>query len=60
MTFASFVEQYEADMKIRLKKNTGSTKAHIIRTKPVSYYTFEMLYWCGIREGEMLAKCSIR
>lgn len=23
--------------------------------KPVSYYTFEMLYWCGIREGELLA-----
>ena len=23
--------------------------------KPVSYYAFEMLYWCGIREGELLA-----
>ena len=23
--------------------------------KPVSFYAFEMLYWCGIREGEMLA-----
>ena len=23
--------------------------------KTVSYYAFEMLYWCGIREGEMLA-----
>ncbi len=23
--------------------------------KPVSYYAFEVLYWCGIREGEMLA-----
>ena len=22
---------------------------------PVSYYAFEMLYWCGIREGELLA-----
>ena len=23
--------------------------------KSISYYSFEMLYWCGIREGEMLA-----
>ena len=23
--------------------------------KPVSFYAFEMLYWCGIREGELLA-----
>ena len=26
--------------------------------KPVSFYAFEMLYWCGIREGEMLALTS--
>ncbi|MBP3854433.1 MAG: site-specific integrase [Ruminiclostridium sp.] len=24
-------------------------------TKPVSYYAFEMLYWCGLRVGELLA-----
>ena len=23
--------------------------------KPQSYYAFEVLYWCGIREGELLA-----
>ena len=23
--------------------------------KPVSYYAFQMLYWCGIRRGELLA-----
>ena len=23
--------------------------------KPVSFYAFEMLYWCGIRSGELLA-----
>lgn len=23
--------------------------------KPISFYAFEMLYWCGIREGELLA-----
>ena len=26
--------------------------------KPVSYYAFEVLYWCGIREGELLALTS--
>ncbi len=25
--------------------------------KPMGYYAFEMLYWCGIREGELLALC---
>ena len=24
-----------------------------IMDKPVSFYAFEMLYWCGIREGEL-------
>lgn len=26
-----------------------------IMDKPLSYYAFEILYWCGIREGELLA-----
>ncbi len=26
-----------------------------VMDKPISYYAFEMLYWCGIREGELLA-----
>lgn len=26
-----------------------------IRDKPQSFYAFEILYWCGIREGELLA-----
>lgn len=29
--------------------------ADVMMDKPVSYYAFEMLYWCGIRMGEMLA-----
>ena len=29
--------------------------AEAILDKPMSYYAFEMLYWCGIREGELLA-----
>ncbi len=26
-----------------------------IMDKPLSFYAFELLYWCGIREGELLA-----
>lgn len=26
-----------------------------VMDKPISFYAFEMLYWCGIREGELLA-----
>ena len=33
MPFASFVGQYTADMKTRLKENTWATKEHIIRSK---------------------------
>lgn len=29
--------------------------AEAIMDKPISFYAFEMLYWCGIREGELLA-----
>lgn len=29
--------------------------AEIMMDKPLSFYAFEMLYWCGIREGELLA-----
>ena len=29
--------------------------ADAIKDKPLSFYAFEMLYWCGIREGELLA-----
>lgn len=29
--------------------------AEVMMDKPVSYYAFEVLYWCGIREGELLA-----
>ena len=26
-----------------------------VADKPISYYAFEILYWTGIREGELLA-----
>ena len=29
--------------------------ADAMMAKPMSFYAFEMLYWCGIREGELLA-----
>lgn len=29
--------------------------AEAIMDRPISYYAFEILYWCGIREGELLA-----
>ena len=29
--------------------------ADVMMDKPQSFYAFEMLYWCGIREGELLA-----
>ena len=29
--------------------------SYAIMNKPVSFYAFELLYWCGIREGELLA-----
>ena len=38
MTFASFVEQYTADIKTKLKLNTWLNKDHIIRTKILPYF----------------------
>lgn len=29
--------------------------ADAMMDKPLSFYAFEMLYWCGVREGELLA-----
>jgi len=29
--------------------------SEVMMDKPLSYYAFEMLYWCGIRLGELLA-----
>lgn len=29
-----------------------------VKDKPVSYYAFQILYWCGIRLGELFALCS--
>jgi integrase len=52
MTFASFVEHYEADMKTRLKENTWSTKEHIIKTKLLPY--FGKLKMCSITPQQII------
>lgn len=33
--------------------------ADVMMDKPVSYYAFEMLYWCGIRMGDADGKISL-
>ena len=38
MTFRDFVEEYEIDMKPKLKLNTWMTKEHIIRSKLLPYF----------------------
>lgn len=30
----------------------------VVKDKPVSYYAFQILYWCGLRLGELLALCA--
>jgi integrase len=52
MTFNSFAEQYEADMKTRLKENTWSTKEHVIRTKLTPY--FGKLKMCNITAQQII------
>ena len=34
--------------------------ADVMLDKPVSYYAFEMLYWCGIREGDAYGKIRLK
>jgi len=52
MTFSSFVEQYTADMKTRIKENTWATKDHIIRTKLLPY--FGKLKMCNITAQQII------
>lgn len=33
--------------------------AEVMMDKPLSFYAFEMLYWCGIREGDADGKISL-
>lgn len=40
-------------MQITLTKE--QVREAFMMDKPVSYYAFEILYWCGLRMGELLA-----
>ncbi len=53
MTFASFVECYTEDMKVRIKENTWQTKEHIIKTKLLPY--FGKLKMCNITAQQIIA-----
>lgn len=53
MTFKSFVEQYTADMRTRLKENTWATKEHIINTKLLPY--FGKLKMCNITAQQIIS-----
>ena len=46
MTFGEFFELYTSDMKPKLKLNAWKTKETIVNG---------ILYWCGLRVGELLA-----
>ncbi len=48
--FATKQEAQNWERQFQLQK-----KADVMMDKPLSFYAFEMLYWCGIREGELLA-----
>lgn len=38
-----------------LDKGRVSKFIEQVKDKPVSYYAFQILYWCGLRMGELLA-----
>ena len=50
----SIGEKDGAEMKIWSQEEYQKF-SEAIMDKPLSFYCFEMLYWCGIREGELLA-----
>ena len=55
---AAIVGNMGSDKGIQMKywtKDQYLRFAEAIMDDPCSYYAFQMLYWCGIREGEMLA-----
>lgn len=47
-------KQFDKEMKFWTKEEFQRF-IEAVANKPRSYYAFEMLYWCGIREGELLA-----
>ena len=70
-TFGEFYKNYESDIRPRVKESTWRAKKYVIKHKillyfrdlPMNsmkdknkyYYALEILYWCGLRTGEVLA-----
>jgi len=52
---AGSIGQKEAKEMLFWTKDEYSKFADAMMDKPLSFYAFEMLYWCGIRLGELLA-----
>ena len=40
---------------LRERSNLRKKEAEMMKEKPMSYYAFQILYWTGIRSGELLA-----
>ena len=52
---AGSVGKKEATEMLFWTKDEYQMFADVMMDKPLSYYAFEMLYWCGVRLGELLA-----
>jgi len=52
---AGSVGKKEATEMLFWTKNEYQMFADAMMDKPLSFYAFEMLYWCGVRLGELLA-----
>jgi integrase len=52
---AGSIGKKEAKEMLFWTKDEYQKFADVMMDKPVSFYAFEMLYWCGIRMGELLA-----
>ena len=48
-------ESYSPDYLKNVHTQLSCIFNHAMMDKPMLYYAFEILYWCGIREGELLA-----
>ena len=56
---AGSIGKKEAKEMLFWTKNEYLKFADSMMDKPISFYAFEMLYWCGIRMGELLALTPI-
>jgi integrase len=55
---AGSVDKKEATEMLFWTKEEYLLFAEAMMDKPLSFYAFEVLYWCGLRLGEMLALTS--